>query len=44
MSLGLTLKLGALAAAMLYGGNSVYQSNISTQQKLIDSIDRMQGD
>ena len=29
----------AIAAAMLYGGNSVYQSNVSTQQKLIDSIE-----
>jgi hypothetical protein len=34
----------ALAVAMLYGGNSVYQSNISTQQKLIESIDRIHGD
>jgi len=34
----------ALAAAMLYGGNSVFQSNVSTQQKLIDSIERLQGD
>ena len=34
----------AIAAAMLYGGNSVYQSNVSTQQKLIDSIERIQGD
>jgi len=34
----------AIAAAMLYGGNSVYQSNVSTQQKLIDSIERLQGD
>ena len=34
----------AIAAAMLYGGSSVYQSNVSTQQKLIDSIDRIQGD
>ena len=34
----------AIAAAMLYGGNSVYQSNVSTQQKLIESIERIQGD
>lgn len=34
----------AIAVAILYGGNSVYQSNVSTQQKLIDSIERLQGD